>query len=382
MLFFILFITQLYFGISFFSLSPGKQRHPSLWMSNKYTLSNEYINFFRKFKGPFIQSSNSEENYDYFIEKNIKSYKLFEKNYLKINETNNLLKLQNNSFRLEINKYADTVDLDSSQANDLMNKPISDNIFRPTAYLKVIQSPFPYLENIINQNKYLNFSWSNTKMLSPVKHQGRCGSCWAFASTSALETFMRINNYNVSRLSEQELVDCSKENYGCNGGLMHLAFDYIIKNGGLSSNNQYEYKAKTHNCSSKGKIKHPGSHLSEYEFTIPKSITDMKIHLIQTPITIAIDANNMFFRFYKEGVIDLHQKRNGTLNHAVLLVGFEHDEKGMYWIIQNSWGDDWGDNGFCKIRAEPGEGVLLCQMYGVYPTKIFNPYNLANNYQI
>ena len=149
MLFFILFITQLYFGISFYSLFPIKQRYPSLWMSNKYTLSNEYINFFRKFKGPIIQNSNSEENYDYFIEKNIKSYELFQKNYLKINETNNLLKLQNNSFRLEINKYADTVDIDSSQTNDLMNKPISDKIFRPTAYLKVFQTPFPYLEEHI-----------------------------------------------------------------------------------------------------------------------------------------------------------------------------------------------------------------------------------------
>ena len=70
------------------------------------------------------------------------------------------------------------------------------------------------------------------------------------------------------------------------------------------------------------------------------------------------------------------------MNHAVLLVGFDYDDEGMYWIIQNSWGSDWGDNGFCRIRAVPGEGVLLCQQYGVYPTKLYSSFNDKMNYQI
>jgi hypothetical protein len=70
-----------------------------------------------------------------------------------------------------------------------------------------------------------------------------------------------------------------------------------------------------------------------------------------------------------EGVIDIPVNTTKTLNHAVLLTGYDYDEEGMYWIIQNSWGESWGDKGFCKIRVQPKEGTLLCQLYGVYPSK-------------
>ena len=93
----------------------------------------------------------------------------------------------------------------------------------------------------------------------------------------------------------------------------------------------------------------------------------MKNSLSYGPIAIALDANNIFFRFYKEGIIDIPRNYSKELNHAVVLAGYDYDKYGLYWIIQNSWGKDWGDNGFCKIRATPGEGILLCQKYGVYP---------------
>lgn len=358
-----------------------RPKKDNLYMSNKYLFANEYIEFYNKFKKPFLLSNEGKESKEKFIEKNIEKYKMFEKNLKYINETNLILEEENNSFSLSINKYADSVDFDDNIACDLMNTPIDDK-FRPQAYLKIFHTPYPYLETIFNQNIQLTYNWNNTDLLSEVKNQERCGSCWAFSTTNALETFMRINNYNITRLSEQELVDCSSENNGCDGGLMHLAFDYIKKNGGLSFYNKYPYVAKTQNCSSKGLPKAYGSHLSDYHFTIPKSLTDMKLNVIRTPICIALDANNIFFRFYKEGVIDINQNLNGTLNHAVLLVGFDYDEKGMYWVIQNSWGKDWGEQGFCKIRAIPGDGVLLCQLYGVYPTNIYNPSKDRLNYSI
>ena len=113
-----------------------------------------------------------------------------------------------------------------------------------------------------------------------------------------------------------------------------------------------------------------GSHLKEYEFTIPKSIIDRILSLQISPITIAVDASSIYFRYYKSGVIDIKPNTTQQLNHAVLLIGYGFDEKGLYWIIQNSWGSGWGDNGYCKIRAEDGEGILLSNIYGVYPSKI------------
>ena len=89
-----------------------------------------------------------------------------------------------------------------------------------------------------------------------------------------------------------------------------------------------------------------------------------------SPITIAVDASSIYFRYYKSGVIDIETNSTQQLNHAVLLIGYGFDENGLYWIIQNSWGKEWGDNGFCKIRVKDGDGILLSNIYGVYPSKI------------
>ena len=110
-----------------------------------------------------------------------------------------------------------------------------------------------------------------------------------------------------------------------------------------------------------------GSDIKNYEFIIPKSKIDIMASLQNSPIAIALDANSFVFRFYKDGVIDIPINENSNINHAVLLTGYDTDVNGTYWIIQNSWGEKWGDNGFAKIRATDGEGVLLSQIYGVYP---------------
>ena len=81
------------------------------------------------------------------------------------------------------------------------------------------------------------------------------------------------------------------------------------------------------------------------------------------PISIAIDASPFEFRFYKEGVIDVNPRNNSRLNHAVLLTGYEKYENGSYWIIQNSWGEKWGDNGFVKVKIENGNGILLPKLF-------------------
>ena len=286
----------------------------------------------------------------------------------RIQEANVLLDQYNNSLQLGLNKYADVVDFDNDYTTDLMINIINTENVSPSTYFKFLQTPLPYINSLFNKDKLRRYSWNDTGLLSPVKNQGQCGSCWAFSVTTSLETFMRRHNYSVDRLSEQELVDCSIEDYGCNGGMMHTAFDYIIKNKGLYSNNDYKYIAETQNCSRPMNIsKILGSNISNYNFVIPNSILDMKLSVLQNPVTIAVDADNIYFRFYKEGVIDVPINVSDTLNHAVLLLGYDYDEKGEYWIIQNSWGEKWGLNGFCKIRIKPNEGTLLSQSYGVYP---------------
>ena len=152
---------------------------------------------------------------------------------------------------------------------------------------------------------------------------------------------------------------------------MHLAFDYCIENNGLSSENDYNYNATDGNCKincNKTDIKKVnGSNIRSYKFTIPRSIVDLKASLKKGPVCIALDASPFEFRFYKEGVIDIPSSNSSTINHAVLLTGYKEYENGTYWIIQNSWGKRWGELGFAKIKITNGDGILLSQLYGVYP---------------
>lgn len=342
---------------------------------SKFTLVKEYYQFLNDYD--IIKIDNKRFSLNFFgnvnnklIEERLENYKIFENNYRLIQDFNSA----NNSFKLGLNQFADTIDMNN--ADDLMYNEIKDiDIFKNDVIgiKQIIQDPQYYIDKY--RNLLPELIW-NQSILSHVKNQGRCGSCWAFSTTGALEAKMRINNYKVDRLSEQELVDCSKQNYGCNGGLMHLAFDYCIENHGLTSNQEYNYTAKRGNClyncnlnntESQNFTKVLGSFVKDYKFTIPRSVIDLKASLKEGPICIALDASPLEFRFYKEGVIDIENRNTSRINHAVLLTGYSEYQNGSYWIIQNSWGTSWGYNGYAKIKIENGDGVLLSQLYGVYP---------------
>ena len=374
-LFFILYLTSIESWHNF-NMIPRviKSNHHTISMS-QHEYGKEYFDFYKKFKAPVVKISTNDSAYDdtfydTFVEKNTQSYSLFKKNLERIQEVNKILENQNSSLVLDLNTYADTIDFDDEYTSrDLMINPIQKPELNPFHYFKIFKDPIPYIDNTINKIKFTRINWNDTGLLSPVKNQGSCGSCWAFSATSALETFMRSRGFPVNRLSEQELVNCSPNDYGCNGGMMHTAFEYIIENQGLYLEEHYPYVATTNNCTKPPFVsKAKGSQLKKYKYTIPNSIVDMKLSLLENPVSIAIDADNIYFRFYKDGIIDLPINVTKTLNHAVLLVGFDQDDEGEYWIIQNSWGEKWGQNGFCKIRIRPNEGVLLSQIYGVYPS--------------
>lgn len=189
--------------------------------------------------------------------------------------------------------------------------------------------------------------WVTKGAVTPVKNQGQCGSCWAFSTTGSIEGAVEIATKKLVSLSEQELVDCagSAGNQGCSGGLMDNAFEWVIKNG-LCKEGDYQYKAKKNFLCKKSSCT-TAAHITGFK-DIPKGDEDsLKKAVNLTPVSIAIEADQSSFQFYKGGVMD--GSCGKQLDHGVLLVGYGTDSGKDYWKIKNSWGASWGEQGYIRV---------------------------------
>lgn len=199
--------------------------------------------------------------------------------------------------------------------------------------------------------------WRTMGAVTGVKDQGQCGSCWSFSTTGAVEGAWKVAGNPLVSLSEEELVQCdTAADEGCNGGLMDNAFDFIIKIGGLTSEELYPYvsgNGTTGTCKTKLEVKKIAK-ISDYCDVIPKNETDLELALNQQPVAVAIEADQGAFQFYAGGIIPA--KKCGTsLDHGVLAVGYGVDpvKKMKYWIVKNSWSAKWGESGYVRIQKQP-----------------------------
>ena len=215
-----------------------------------------------------------------------------------------------------------------------------------------------FLDDILNDDSIEvpdEIDWRQTLgRVSEVKNQGECGSCWAFASTGALEgqenrTGKALNG--VTELSEQNLVDCVKADYGCQGGIMKDAFDYIKAEGGIDSEQSYPYEGVTRKC----RFKKDKVAFTDAGSAILPVGDEQKLKEVVAkfgPVAVAIDASSFWFQLYHKGVYyNKHCKsKEEELDHGVLVVGYGTDpRKGDYWIVKNSWGPHWGEKGYIRM---------------------------------
>jgi C1A family cysteine protease len=212
--------------------------------------------------------------------------------------------------------------------------------------------------------------WREHDAVTPVKDQGQCGSCWSFSSTGSMEGAWAIHSSELVSLSEQQLVDCSKSygNMGCRGGLMDDAFQYVIDNGGLDTEEDYHYTAQDGTCDEDKQENHIVT-FSSFVDVIPNDEDQLKSAVALGPVSVAIEADKMGFQFYKSGVFS--GECGTTLDHGVLVVGYGTDEEsGLdYWIVKNSWAATWGDEGYILLQrnVDAPEGQCGVAMQPSYP---------------
>jgi len=255
------------------------------------------------------------------------------------------------TFTVAINQYSD---LTSAEFNRIYNG------------LK-LKTPVTVSEVPLELNNVAlpaSVDWRTKGVVTGIKNQGQCGSCWSFSATGSLEGAHALHTGSLVGLSEQNLMDCSQSqgNQGCDGGLMDDAFQYIISNNGLDTEASYPYTAED-GPSCQYSAANCGSTLQAYTDVQGGSEAALQTAVAtQGPVSVAIDASHPSFQMYSGGVYYEPACSATQLDHGVLAVGYSSTGSSDYWIVKNSWGTGWGMNGYIWMSRNQNNNCGIATM--------------------
>jgi len=274
------------------------------------------------------------------IPEDIYRQEVFEENVDYINQHNQEAEQGLHTFTLGLNEYADLSTKEWKMfllGADVYKTPESSDV----------------QDVLIDDETPESVDWRTEGYVTDVKNQGHCGSCWAFSATGSMEgAWFKKQNKLVS-LSEQNLVDCDKQSLGCKGGSMEQAFEFVIKNGGIDTEESYPYKGVDGHCSFN--TTNVGASITSFKRIKSGDEKQLLKEVAKIgPISVGIDASRPSFHLYKEGIYYEKTCSSTKLDHGVLVVGYgedknENKENGEYWIVKNSWGPTWGMKGYINM---------------------------------
>ncbi|KAK4259625.1 hypothetical protein QN277_005937 [Acacia crassicarpa] len=324
---------------------------------DKFTSEKEVFHLFQMWK------KENEREYQ-TLEEEAARFQIFKSNLKYVREKNAKRKSPNDS-RLGLNKFSDMSYEEFSKI-----------------YLHEIEKPIVegndskmILNDASCPNAPSSWDWRTKGAVTYVKDQGRCGGCWAFSATGAIEGITQIDSKWLPDLSEQQLISCVTSSKGCKGGWYGFAFEYVIGNGGITSSANYPYTADDSACNSawaQNIITTIDGY--NYWYRTPKSESSLRCFVYNQPVSVSLYASAEF-KSYTGGIFkgdDCLGIDSCKHNHAVLIVGYGSSDDGQdYWIVKNSWGADWGEQGYILIKRNTGStpGVCNINCSGAYPTK-------------
>lgn len=191
-----------------------------------------------------------------------------------------------------------------------------------------------------------SWDWRALGGVTPVRNQESCGSCWVFSATAAVESAILIREEIERDLSEQQVILCNPYGYGCNGGWMGRAYDFFMAAGGADEA-CIPYTATDDEPCPDGRC--PALDYLRGHAAVTVTVRDLKAALLNGPVAVAMTVHDDFL-CYTGGCYS--STESGAPNHGILIVGWDDaacDGAGA-WILKNSWGPDWGEDGYCQIR--------------------------------